>query len=398
MALSNTDIRYGGVTKTFHWLTALLILTLIPLGLYANDLPFQTDAELTRKAWFFSLHKTLGVTMFFVAILRILWALSQPKPGLLNADKRLESFLAETVHWLLYASLVIVPLAGWISHAAAEGFAPIWWPFGQNLPLVPKSTGVEHIFSSIHEVGTKVLGISLVLHIAGALKHHFVNHDATLRRMLPGEPVIGPLPAAKKRTSPVVVATALWAAAILLGAALGSAGGEDRAQVQLQEVTSDWVVQEGNISITVTQFGNEVTGSFADWTSSITFDETIEGTDVGQVTTTVAIPSLTLGSVTQQALGADFFDANTYETAVYDGVIKRALDGYEAVGTLTLKGQTQPLTLPLNLSINGDTADMRADLTLNRRDYNIGANVNDEATLAFDVKVNITLKASRTAE
>lgn len=398
MALSNTDIRYGGVTKTFHWLTALLILTLIPLGLYANDLPFQTDAELTRKAWFFSLHKTLGVTMFFVAILRILWALSQPKPGLLNADKRLESFLAETVHWLLYASLVIVPLAGWISHAAAEGFAPIWWPLGQNLPLVPKSTGVEHIFSSIHEVGTKVLGVSLVLHIAGALKHHFVNHDATLRRMLPGEPVIGPLPAAKKRTSPVVVATALWAAAILLGAALGSAGGEDRAQVQLQEVTSDWVVQEGNISITVTQFGNEVTGSFADWTSSITFDETIEGTDVGQVTTTVAIPSLTLGSVTQQALGADFFDANTYETAVYDGVIKRALDGYEAVGTLTLKGQTQPLTLPLNLSINGDTADMRADLTLNRRDYNIGANVNDEATLAFDVKVNITLKATRAAE
>ncbi|KIN60734.1 Cytochrome B561 [Sulfitobacter noctilucae] len=399
MAFSNTDIRYGGVTKTFHWLTALLILTLIPLGLYANDLPYQTDAELTRKAWFFSLHKTLGVTMFFVAVLRIAWALSQPKPGLLNGDKKLESFLAETVHWLLYASLVIVPLAGWIAHAAAAGFAPIWWPLGQNLPLVPKSTGVEHVFSAIHQVGTKVLAASLLLHIAGALKHHFVDRDATLRRMLPGEPVIGPLPPEHKSKAPVIAAVAIWAVALLLGGTFGSMGQEKQTQqVDLAEVSSDWTVQEGNINITVTQFGNEVTGSFANWTSAISFDENAPGPDVGTVTTTIAINSLELGSVTQQALGADFFDADTYETATYDGIIKRAVDGYEAVGTLTIKDQSQPLTLPFNLSLNGGEAEMRADLTLNRQDYGIGATVAEEATLAFDVLVNIALKATRSVD
>ncbi|KIN66288.1 Cytochrome [Sulfitobacter noctilucicola] len=396
MAFTNTDIRYGGVTKTFHWLTALLILTLLPLGLFANDLPYQTDAELARKAWYFSVHKTLGVTAFFVAALRILWAIGQVKPGLLNADKPAESFAAEMVHWLLYASLVIVPLSGWIGHAAAEGFAPIWWPFGQNLPLVPKSVAVEHFFAAIHWVATKVLALSLLLHIAGALKHHFIDGDAILRRMLPGEPVIGPLPPESHSKAPVIVATVIWAAALGLGATFGLAQSKEQpAQVSLEQVASDWNVQEGEITLTVTQFGNEVSGSFADWTAAITFDETIVVGDVGAVQTTVAIPSLTLGSVTQQAMGADFLDANTFPTAVFDAILRHGSDDYEAVGTLTIKDQSVPVVLPFSLTIEGDTAQMRGDVTLDRRNFTVGTNVNDEATLAFDVAISIRLTAVR---
>ncbi|MEX0339096.1 MAG: cytochrome b, partial [Arenibacterium sp.] len=110
MPVSNSTQSYGSVTKTFHWLTALLVLTLIPLGIIANRLPYDTSEQLAQKAYLFSLHKTLGVTMFAVAVLRILWALAQPKPGALNAKRRVEHLLAETVHWLLYGSLVLVPL------------------------------------------------------------------------------------------------------------------------------------------------------------------------------------------------------------------------------------------------------------------------------------------------
>ncbi len=398
MALTNTDVRYGGVTKTFHWLTALLILSLIPMGWYANQLPYETDAQLAQKAWLFSLHKTLGVAAFFVAVLRILWAISQPKPGLLNADHRTESFVAGLVHWLLYGALVIVPLSGWISHAAAAGFAPIWWPFGQSLPLVPKSVSVEHFFSSIHWVATKVLVASLLLHIAGAFKHHLIDGDATLRRMLPGEPVVGPLPAQRHSKTPFVAALAVWFVAVGLGAVLASGEKEAVTTVDLAEVASDWTVEEGTIEITVVQFGNTVTGSFADWTAAITFDETAPIGAAGTVTTTVAIPSLTLGSVTQQAMGADFFDANTYATAVFDAVIQRAADGYEAQGTLQIKDQIVPLTMPFGLALDGDRAEMRADLTLDRRDFGIGANVNDEASLAFAVTVDIRLTANRATQ
>ena len=399
MALTNTAQSYGGVAKTFHWLTALLILTLIPLGWYAHELPYETDAQLAQKAWLFSLHKTLGVTAFFVALARILWAIAQPKPGLLNADKKLESFAAELVHWLLYGSLVIVPLSGWMSHAAAAGFAPIWWPFGQGLPLVPKSVTVEHFFSAVHGVATKVLIASLLLHVAGALKHHVIDRDATLRRMLPGRTALPALPPQHHSTRPMLSAVAIWLLAIGFGAGLALTSEQDSvADVALEEVISDWEVQQGTIEITVTQFGSAVTGSFADWTAAITFDETIPVGEVGSVTTTIAIPSLTLGSVTQQAMGADFFDAGTYATAVYDGIIRHGADGYEAVGTLRIKDKYVPLTLPFNLALDGDAAEMRADITLDRRDFGIGDNVSDEASLAFAVQVAIRLTATRNTQ
>ncbi|WP_370401179.1 cytochrome b/b6 domain-containing protein [Sulfitobacter sp. JB4-11] len=399
MALSNTAERYGGVTKTFHWLTALLILTLIPLGWYANQLPYETEPELARKAWLFSLHKTLGVAAFFTATLRILWALSQTKPALLNADKPLESRLAELVHWMLYGALVIVPLSGWIGHAAAAGFAPIWWPFGQNLPLVPKSVEVEHFASAVHWVATKVLIAALVLHIAGALKHHVVDRDATLLRMLPGTPGLGPLPEHRHPRSPVFGAVGLWVAALALAAALNT-GEKDNlaaAAVALEEVASEWQVEEGSIEITVIQFGNPVTGTFADWTAAITFDETVTDGPFGDVTTTVSIPSLTLGSVTDQAMGADFFDAANHPTATFSGQIKTGQDGYLADGTLRIKDNEVPVALPFSLAITGDRAEMNGSITLNRLDFGVGNNMQDEGSLAFAVDVVIKLTATRGA-
>ena len=95
MAMTNSKQRYGGVAKGFHWLTALLILTLIPLGLYAHQLPHDTAEQLARKAWLFSLHKTVGVTVFFTALLRILWAITQEKPRLLHPDRKLERQLRD---------------------------------------------------------------------------------------------------------------------------------------------------------------------------------------------------------------------------------------------------------------------------------------------------------------
>ncbi|EEB85190.1 cytochrome b/b6 domain-containing protein [Roseobacter sp. GAI101] len=402
MALNNTAIRYGGVTKFFHWLTALLILTLIALGFYANDLPHETQAELTTKAWFFSLHKTLGVTVFFVALLRIMWALRQPKPGLLNADKKLESWLAETVHWLLYGALVIVPLAGWISHAAASGFAPIWWPFGQDLFFIPKNTTVEHAFGALHEIAGKVLIGALILHAAGALKHHFIDGDSTLRRMLPGEPAIGPVPPQHHSYAPVAAAAAVWALAIALGLGLGLLQSDGKGAASdgpaLEQVASEWQVEEGSIGLVVTQFGSEVEGSFADWTAAISFDADAQSGKAGEVTTTVSVPSLALGSVTDQAMGADFFNAESFPTAVFQADINLTDAGYVADGTLTIKDQSIPISLPFDLTLDGDTARMSGSTTLDRRAFAIGQSVTDAATLAFEVAVNIALVATRQAD
>ncbi|MEL6608686.1 MAG: cytochrome b, partial [Pseudomonadota bacterium] len=183
MPLTNTDARYGSVTKVFHWLTALMIFTVIPLGVVAHNLPVEGDS-LALKARLYSMHKTLGLAILFTALARILWAIAQPaRPGTLTPGKKVETFLAATVHFTLYGALVLVPLLGWMTHAATEGFAPIWWPFGQNLPLVPDDPELAERFAHMHQFWERVMVAALLLHIVGALKHHVIDKDATLRRM-----------------------------------------------------------------------------------------------------------------------------------------------------------------------------------------------------------------------
>jgi len=233
LSLRNTTARYGSVAKVFHWLTALLIVTIVPVGLIANGMAqdirdpsiASTVEDFTRTFYLFSLHKTLGVAIFFVALARIIWAVSQPKPGPLNGDGRIGSFGAQTMHWLLYGSLLAVPLTGWISHAATSGFAPIRWPFGQTLPFVPKDADLAATFAGLHGLMGQVMAVAILLHIAAALKHHFFDRDATLRRMLPGR-ANAPAPDPHKSTVwPFITALAIWAGTIAVGITVGAIAG-----------------------------------------------------------------------------------------------------------------------------------------------------------------------------
>jgi cytochrome b561/polyisoprenoid-binding protein YceI len=392
--LTNTQARYGSVAKTFHWLTALLILTTLPLGLIANDLPYDTSAELAFKATMFSLHKTLGVTTFFVALARILWAFSQPKPALLNADKPIEAFLAETVHWLLYTSLVIVPLSGWIYHAASTGFAPIWWPFGQSLFFVPQSERVADFFVAWHNVFTKILLVSVVLHIAGALKHHVLDRDATLRRMLPGQvdlPANLAPPQVHRR--PIYAAATVWAVAVAGGTYLGLQSDQSVAAPSLAAVQSDWIVQDGDLAITVVQLGSNVTGRFSDWTSEITFSPQAVDGQHGDVTVVISTGSLRLGSVTNEAIGESFFNSAAFPTATFAGPILSDADGYRVDATLSLLGIDLAVSLPFTLEIVDGIATMAATTTLDRRDFGMGTTYPDQSSVGFSVDVNVALTA-----
>lgn len=395
MSIVNSSETYGSVARVFHWLTALLILTAMPLGVIAHNLPTGSDAEIARAVFVFSIHKTVGIAAFFVAILRILWALTQEKPRLLHPDRKLESFAAEVVHWLLYVSLVLVPLSGWLHHAATEGFAEIWWPFGQDLPFVPNDPHVAEFFGAWHFVFTKVLLVSVLLHIAGALKHHVIDKDATLRRMLSGARADVTPPAHAAERGPFLAALGIWAAAIALASMLGS--GERAEAPALAAMPSEWSVEEGTLAITVLQLGSEVGGTFADWTAAINFSETpdAEGRH-GDVLVQVSIPTLTLGSVTDQALGAEYLDGAGHPMAEYKALIVAAEGGgFLATGDLTLRGQTAPLDLPFDLAIEGDRAVMSGETTVDRRDFGIAVGSGNESSIGPEVKVEVTLVATR---
>ncbi|CTQ50926.1 cytochrome b/b6 domain-containing protein [Jannaschia donghaensis] len=390
---TNTTSTYGWVERAFHWSIAVLIVTAAVLGNLAYDAGFDTDAELARKAWLFSFHKTVGVTIFFIAVARILWAVTQPRPRPLHGGA--EAMLAAAVHWLLYGSLVIVPLLGWTHHATAEGFAPIWWPFGQGLPGLGKDAELSRTLGVLHTTFVKVLIASVVLHVVGTIKHVVVDKDKTFARMWRGADP-GPLAAARAHAVPLIAAVGVWAATLVVGLALVPAQTAVASGTAQVEAESNWTVQEGTLSITVTQLGSPVTGSFTDWQAAIDFDEDAraDGTH-GTVEVSVATGSLTLGSVTTQATGAEFLSAGEFPTATYTADIRSEGAGYVADGTLALRGVEVPLTLPFTLEIVDDTATMTGQTALDRRDFGMGETYPDESSVGFAVTLDVALTAVR---
>ncbi|AZL60803.1 cytochrome [Tabrizicola piscis] len=396
MPARNSDTRFGTVTRVFHWLTALLILTAIPLGVIANQLPYDTAEALAIKAQLFSLHKTLGVAAFLLGLGRILWALVERHPAPLHPERKAELTLAGAVHWLLYISLVAVPLSGWVHHAAVTGFAPILWPFGQTLPFVPQSEAVGTAAGAAHWVFTKLLGLAILLHIAGALKHHLIDKDATLLRMLRGVPAPARPEPVRKGSVPVLVAFLLYAVGAGIAALLVPNGEAVAAGAPVEaEASGNWRVVEGTLGISVRQMGADVGGSFANWTADIRFDEAVVDGKHGNVSVTIDTASLTLGSVTKQALEPEFFDVATHPTAVFAADMLPGTAGYVAEGTLTLRGVEQPISLPFTLEITGDQARMLGEVTLDRRDFGMGASYGDEASVGFGVVVAVDLLAER---
>lgn len=395
MPVQNTHASYGLVSRTFHWLTALLILTAIPLGLIANGIE-PSPETIAQKTQLFSLHKTIGVAAFFLGLARILWALTQPRPVPLHPDRRVELPLAELVHWLLYVSLVMVPLTGWIHHAAVDGFAPILWPFGQGLPFVPKSETVATLAAMGHWVFTKLLAASVLLHVLGALKHHLIDRDATLRRMARGTVA----PAAPKPhrhgLAPLALAIGLYGAGAVLAHSMANQTAPVPAPAAPQTVAGgNWQVKTGTLDFTVTQMGAPITGSFKSWTAEITYDEAVTEGVAGRVDVLIDLSSLNLGSVTDQAKGSDFFDVATHPTARFAADLIAGPEGLEATGTLTLRGADKPVSLPFSLTIDGDNARMTGNARLDRRDFGIGAGYADEETVGFAVDVSVSLEAAR---
>lgn len=396
MSATNSATRYGSVARSLHWLTAALILTAIGLGLYAESLPYDTSETLAVKAQYFSWHKTLGVAAFFVALVRILWALTQERPAPVHPDRKLETWAAEIVHWSLYIAMLALPLTGWIHHAAVDGFAPILWPFGQNLPFVPKSELVGQVFGSLHWLFSKLLIAAIVLHIAGALKHAVIERDGTLARMISGR--AAGRPAGHPRGAGIAALVVFAAAGIAIAApALRQTGVEPPAETAVTPAAgANWQVETGSLGFTVRQMGSEVAGQFPNWTATILFNETPDASGShGKVTVSIDTTSLTLGSVTAQAKDAEFFDTANFATAVFEADILPATEGYEARGTLTLRGVTRPATLPFTLVITGDQAVMAGALTLDRRDFGMGASYGDESSVGFSVGVATELTARR---
>ncbi len=177
--LANSTQDWGSISKLLHWSIVGLLLTQYTLAWIASGLPLGLEklVVLTR-------HKSFGILILALAATRLTWRLLNPTPALPAGTPQLQRRLARATHGLLYACLFALPLSGWIM-SSARNFSVSFFGLFQLPDLVSPGETLYLVSRSVHVGLTWVLLGTVLLHVAAALKHHFVDHDTVLRRMLP---------------------------------------------------------------------------------------------------------------------------------------------------------------------------------------------------------------------
>lgn len=171
--------RYGAPAVALHWVMALLILGNLGFGLYLVDLPLSP-----AKLRYFSWHKWVGVTVFALAAARLAWRLGHPPPPLPESLAAWEIRLARIGHGLLYVLFFAVPLSGWL-YSSAAGFQTVYLGVLPIPDLLEKNRELAEAIRPVHRwLNYALMGV-VAGHVAAALKHHFIDRNEVLARMLP---------------------------------------------------------------------------------------------------------------------------------------------------------------------------------------------------------------------
>jgi cytochrome b561 len=177
MLLKNTENRFGLVAILLHWIMAILLIGLLAMGLYMVSLPIGLE-KLKLYGW----HKEYGFLVLALVIFRLTWRLINLTPTLSSLSWP-EKIAARLVHWAFYAFMFALPISGWLMTSAAGLPASFFGLFTLPNLTAPDPVSFE-LFRQAHKWLGYGLILTLFLHICGALKHHFIDKDNILRRMI----------------------------------------------------------------------------------------------------------------------------------------------------------------------------------------------------------------------
>ncbi|MDX2219682.1 MAG: cytochrome b [Burkholderiales bacterium] len=188
-----TASRYTGTAITLHWLVALLIFAGFGLGFTMVDMSFSP-----QKLKFYSWHKWIGLTIFALVAFRLVWRLTHPAPAMPESMPAWQQKAAHVSHLLMYVLFFAIPLSGWL-FSSAKGIQTVYLGLVPLPDLLTKDMGdivlaaadaekpftVAELIRLFHKFMNYLLAALVLTHIAAALKHHFIDRDDILGRMVP---------------------------------------------------------------------------------------------------------------------------------------------------------------------------------------------------------------------
>lgn len=348
------------------------------------------------KGSVYGLHKAFGMTVLALVLLRIIWNILSARPHHLETHAPWEVYLSRLIHVLLYIGMIGMPLSGWVMSSAGDHPVTFFGLF--NFPaIVPKNESLFESSKEIHEITGFALLASIGLHFAGAVKHHLIDRDSTLRRM-------------GGNTLVAVIGAVLIAVPIVI--VVTGEEGEESAVVQTEtpQTAQDdrvivssapqWIINKPSSSIgfSFTQYGQAVNGSFAAFDGVIRFDPANLPESLADIR--IQSSSISTGDKgrDEQARGKEWFDSAAYPDIhfVSKSIVHEGDNRYTAAGTLTIRDVSKDITLPFILDVTGNQAIMKTDLVLKRLDFGVGqgqwAAVD---AVGADVTITINLAADR---
>ena len=194
----NNNTKYTNVAIALHWLIGIAILFMFILGWFMTELPkesakttsfdifnlglmtWEVAKEESPRAFYFNLHKSIGLTILMLIVLRMYWRFTQRPPAFLNSMKLWEKRLAKATHHSLYLLMFLIPLSGIIMSAGSK-YGIKWF----GIKVIPgfDDKAIRELFFEFHEIFGLLLLLLLIFHILGAIKHSIIDKDGTLRRM-----------------------------------------------------------------------------------------------------------------------------------------------------------------------------------------------------------------------
>lgn len=397
--------RYSLIAITLHWLIAVLLAFQLAVGFGLEDLG-------PRGFALYQLHKSIGISILLLTLLRIGWRLVARRPAALEAGW--QGALAGAVHVGLYLFMLGAPLTGWLMVSTDKVRVPTLLFGTLPWPHVPLPQRLNPLFDGAHSV-LGWIGIALfALHVAGALRHQWLLRDPVMRRMSPG-----------RSAWPVLFLALLLPVAWAIGLSMLNGAGERPAmaeQAKLQPparpaeqpapVANEaeaanaaapaapspppvWTIQPGGaLTFSIDNGGARIDGRFAKWSGAITFDP--DQLDSADIRISVDLASASVGDATQDEMlaGEDFFAIALQPQAVFRATAVRRTgpDRYAASGTLTLKGASKPQTVRFTLSGDGLSRHVEGSATIARAAFGIGKGQAD-ATLAPEVMLRFRFDA-----
>lgn len=425
--MAASRMRYTTVAIVIHWLIAAAIIFQIILGWRMGEGP---KGPATYAL--FQLHKSIGITILLLSLLRLAWKLINRSPPPPAGQPAWERTASQIVHWGFYVIMIGLPLTGWIMVSASRVPIPtllygtVPWP---HLPLLPElAEGAKHAWREAGEIGhgvlVKLTYLLLLLHLGAVAKHQILDRDEVFGHMAAGakpgikEPRLwlaaaglvaviaaGYLYTPAVKAKPAALAPSAEPAPVATPAptAPAAAPSETAAPVATEAATLKdpvpWVVQKGSsLTFTASWSGSAIDGAFKTWNADILFSP--EALDRSKVTVAIDMASVGTGDAQRDESlpSGDFFDTAEHPKATFTASkFRKTGEGkYVADGTLDLRGVKKPLSLPFTLKIDGDTATARGVTTLDRTTFGVGQGEwASTDQIAASVKVAFSLTAKR---